>query len=605
MALTTFAEKMFDAGFVCVPTGHNKEPLITYSHWRTAKPSKDVISNAFNSRQHVAMAVLMGLGGLNCIDVDSKNSSNPEFAETVLAAIEPLNFSHKLYAEKTPSGGLHFWYKTAYPIADYILAKESNDFDPEAPASAIIENLTFGRLCTIAPSPNYKQIFGDIFNLQELTANETELLRIICMAFDDTPQQIAEPEYQPSSKTPGDDFAETVSLTEMTNILEGAGYRKLGSSTANLLAFNRPGAKNPKGIDATIKVKTRTFRAFSTSIAEFKTDKGYNFFSVYGTLVHGGNFAKAAAELANKGFGKKEEKRPSSASEHTTTSDEDKSLLSMVKWFDINKKTDYEFFLDVVVREGDEYNPYANVTTTPFGGAGMIIAFSGLAKSRKSSLMSSLAAAAISGRRTLVWDYKVPANAVWFDTEQGEYYFERTQRNILKQAGFSKNPDNYQAGPLRRFSYKERRQIISEYLDANPETNLVFIDGIVDLVKDKNSITEAAEILQLLMEWSDKGRLVCVVIHTNSADSNKMTGSVGSELVKKADGVFLVKIDGEDDKICHVRNTEARGPRVNAFSFKVDEYNIPFMMNEPMKIENQPQPIPPSKTRMAEEDVPF
>jgi len=145
-------------------------------------------------------------------------------------------------------------------------------------------------------------------------------------------------------------------------------------------------------------------------------------------------------------------------------------ILSMAKPFDFNEPNDFEFFLNASIMQGETYSPHNTERVYEIAGGGMIVAVCGPPKSRKTALITPLVASAISKKRRLVWDYKKKDGGIaMFDTEQGAYYFGRTQRNIFKQAGLESNPDNYKAFPLRKMSPEDRIAFIEAYLESRSQ----------------------------------------------------------------------------------------------------------------------------------------
>jgi|APSaa5957512622_1039677.scaffolds.fasta_scaffold09548_2 hypothetical protein len=95
---------------------------------------------------------------------------------------------------------------------------------------------------------------------------------------------------------PGDEFNQR---GEIGPILEAQGWQRVGESGDNQL-WRRHG-KTTGNHSATFD--GRTFYVFSSAAPPFEANQGYSPFVVYAMLEHGGDYAAAAAALADNGYG--------------------------------------------------------------------------------------------------------------------------------------------------------------------------------------------------------------------------------------------------------------------------------------------------------------
>jgi hypothetical protein len=140
------------------------------------------------------------------------------------------------------------------------------------------------------------------------------------------------------------------------------------------------------------------------------------------------------------------------------------------------------------------------------GSLGNFILIQGKAKSRKSYLVSAIAAAALSGGvvadalRGYIGDKMV----VYIDTEQGDWHAARAKKRILTMAGLDPNVNHER---LKYFKFRgldrnaERFAFVEFALSRIPNVGLVIVDGIVDLAsKGVNDEEEATEIASRLLK---------------------------------------------------------------------------------------------------------
>jgi len=203
--------------------------------------------------------------------------------------------------------------------------------------------------------------------------------------------------------------------------------------------------------------------------------------------------------------------------------------------------------------------------------AGNISTLIGKAKSRKTFFTTLLISSVITNRE-VQFSSHLKGNIVLFDTEQGRYHVWRLSKRIETMIGMY--PKSLRIFCLRPLTVRERIDTIENYIYQN-ETQLVFIDGIRDLVTDINSAEQATEIVGKLMKWSyDKHCHICNVLHQNKADDNAR-GHIGTEIVNKSETVISInKMKNKDYSL--VKSEFTRGSEAADFKFSI-ENNIPVI----------------------------
>lgn len=200
----------------------------------------------------------------------------------------------------------------------------------------------------------------------------------------------------------------------------------------------------------------------------------------------------------------------------------------------------------------------------------------GKAKSKKSFLMSIIAASAI--KNDVVYN-KINCdfpddkqNVVVFDTEQSDYKVHQIANRIKTISG-KRIVTNLDVYCLRPYHYKERIEMIEAKIYNTENLGLVVIDGIRDLVADINSPEEATEIVGKLMKWTSELNIhIMTVLHQNKGNTDAR-GHLGTEVINKAETVISVL--SSEDGVCSVSPEFTREKEFAAFAFKVDNNGIP------------------------------
>ena len=137
----------------------------------------------------------------------------------------------------------------------------------------------------------------------------------------------------------------------------------------------------------------------------------------------------------------------------------------------------------------------------------------------------------------------------------------------------------YHTYGLRGLDYDKRVDFIDYCLSRRVDRpGLVVIDGVADLVSDVNNIDESNKIIQKLMAWSlEYNCTILTVIHSNHG-TDKATGHLGSALYKKCETAIQLKPNFDEGYI-EVRCKEARNYPFDTFSYKIDDYGLPSVID--------------------------
>ncbi|WP_421762729.1 hypothetical protein [Ekhidna sp.] len=239
-----------------------------------------------------------------------------------------------------------------------------------------------------------------------------------------------------------------------------------------------------------------------------------------------------------------------------------KALLSQSETHRLN-----EMIADAVIEFDGDYKKgesaiqfEVNDEQVIFGTFGNFSVITGKAKSRKSFFITYLVKESISaGHKVLV-----------FDTEQASY---KVHENLLRATGNIPN-DQVEYYALRKFNPSERKEIV-EKLIYESDMNIVFIDGIRDLVNSINDEEEATNISSCLLKWTEEKNIhIVTVLHQNKGD-NFARGHIGTELQNKAETVVSISKDDRDKDQSVVEPVHMREMEFDPFSLNVSHTGIP------------------------------
>lgn len=203
--------------------------------------------------------------------------------------------------------------------------------------------------------------------------------------------------------------------------------------------------------------------------------------------------------------------------------------------------------------------------------AGELIGVKGRAKMGKSQFEYILVATMLAGIsrgevRPLQDRYKI----LLFDTEQSKVSLKKCCQRALRYAGLpiGKNDVRFLPFFMRPLSIEERRTTIENAV-REEQPDIIFIDGVRDLLQDFNNLAESNDLIQWLMQLTaEHGCTIVSVLHQNkSKDDGNMRGHLGTELLNKLTDCF--EVSRKDGKFI-VSCSESRNVQCGDLSFSID-----------------------------------
>ena len=223
-----------------------------------------------------------------------------------------------------------------------------------------------------------------------------------------------------------------------------------------------------------------------------------------------------------------------------------------------------------------------NLYPIPLGTYGNFSVIQAPPKTKKTFFISLMTSVYLSGSNIYgqnIKGHRADKNVIHIDTEQGHWHSQRVFQRVLNM-NKEDYSENYYTFALRTVGFKDRISFIEYCLKTKiKNTGLLIIDGIADLVSDVNNIEESNLCVQKLMEWSGKYNLhIMTVIHSNFGN-DKPTGHLGSFLEKKTETQIQLEQNTANEDWITVKCKRSRGYPFETFSFKVNEYGLPTIVN--------------------------
>lgn len=626
------ALQLYDLGILVVPCTHTRpiQPLVEYSHWREKKPERSEYQQIWE--KHSTAGHLMLCESIESIDLDTKNQL---FGQDIIGdferEIKNLNpdLFKKILIEQSPSGGMHYIYRTETPGASCTLARRPSDDDelrenPKLKYRTLVDYLAHGKLCRIHPSQGYKLIQGNFLEVPFISDDERRQLLSAALSLNSYYDQ-PEHHYHNGNGTtrPGDEYNDKTTPDDILNLLQRNGWRFL-RRRGPYIDLNRPGARNQTGVDGTIHTDQKWFYPWSSSCG-FPQQKAYDFFGTYAILEHSGDIGRAARSLVAL--------RPQPAPQRPVNGHTQPE--QQVTWTQKLEANKFSF--------GNNYeaewmlyhtNPYAaHSERTPIAALGQIVCVIGPAKSFKSQVVGAIVSSALGRKHEIGFEIEMPflkPKIILLDTEQDKSYFGGSVKRIHWQANINHDLPHFTAYSMVDSTVDERLTAISSLIDENPDVGLFIIDGLLDMVKNYNDEQEASRLSEFLLRQKSKGVMILIVCHTGEMKGNQMKpiGAVGSMILRKGEVFITLEIVNPKEEDEKMRRVKIRPKHGRGRSFKSTEvmsyekmlylagYGIPQHYRDHAHpatketedtVPNTPAPVPvmPSPREEPKEDDPF
>ncbi len=298
--------------FIPIKIDGSKSPsLESWKEYQERHPTADELTGWFGGGKTRGIAAICGAvsGGLEIVDLDA-----PDLREEFEALIDEHipDLLQRLVIVETPKGGRHYYYKCDKTAENQKLARGTQ-------RETFIETRGDGGYVLAPGCParchplkkQYRFLQGDFNTIQRIKPDERDVLHNVARTFSVVNNQLATGtgsnprERNADTSLPGADFSNRATIENIRELLESAGWARLGRGRNDSELWRRPG-KEAGGCSASLFTESRVFYVHSTNAFPFESLTGYPPFGVYALIKHNGDFKAAATALRKDGFGKQD-----------------------------------------------------------------------------------------------------------------------------------------------------------------------------------------------------------------------------------------------------------------------------------------------------------
>lgn len=225
---------------------------------------------------------------------------------------------------------------------------------------------------------------------------------------------------------------------------------------------------------------------------------------------------------------------------------------------------------------------WKGVIFSPLGG---LTGLNGRPGNGKTMTFSMMIAAALRGEYCGLRCLIDNATCLYVDTEMEVVNHQRTVRRIYDMVGWPQmvKQERFNSIMLREVNDASARwrKVLKAIWQYKP--NMVFLDGMIDIVNDFNDNKECQErIYQCMAVASHYNISVWCLLHLNPG-SEKAVGHLGSFLERKATDIFVTSKD-EDTQTMKVKHVKQRLKKVEDVHFRVEDderhYGHPVILGD-------------------------
>lgn len=570
------AERFHELGFKVFPVSkETKQPAC--KSWRQyEKPiSKKELKKLFEKANGIALACC---DGIEVIDVDLKYSLDDSLFTKLLDSIfsmvgeEVLN---SLILAQTKSGGYHILYKTSIEegnqkLASRITLDEEKKHEKDD-RRVLLETRSLGGYVVLAPTEGYKwdNPFSTIAAIPTLEDWQRNSIIQCCRDFDELGEVYVSKEAKIPTETKISGKSTIEAFNEAHTPLDfvvNEGWQYKNSIGANE-RYVRPGKALREGHGATYNRELERFYVFTSSTI-FEPDKSYDAFGVYAALYHNNDYSAASKKLYHEGYGDRITKNKdshvdkldviSNGNDATKKQLQDNNLMLEIDRirFDINRKPKAEKH-SIFIWDSFKQDHIG------IGNDGEMIVVAGGSKSRKSAFSSMAVASCLEGGMGEALMFKSDLqkrNVLHLDTEQGDADYYKAIKEMFWQANIKNgyNPRNFHSYRLTDYDLETKISYLDYKVNQLKNIGLVWLDGIVDLVKDYNNLEESKMLVDYLRQLASKHNFLLLTVLHNARSTGAMRGHLGSFLENKAKAVVNCTKD-KDMGFTKIEFTHTRG----------------------------------------------
>lgn len=182
------------------------------------------------------------------------------------------------------------------------------------------------------------------------------------------------------------------------------------------------------------------------------------------------------------------------------------------------------------------------------GSLGDYALITGRPKAGKTKYLAGAMAAAVSRKDTFGMKIRLPDNkrrVVHWDTEQGKRSHFNCLKLMLDLAGLPHTPDYFKSYHCRQDNAAQIIAMIDHYIRLYPDTGIMFLDGLLDLIDSFNDEKHSKFLVNWLKRITEANNLLIIAILHRSMSVDKSIGHLGSSADRAAQSVLIVEKNKE------------------------------------------------------------
>lgn len=226
-----------------------------------------------------------------------------------------------------------------------------------------------------------------------------------------------------------------------------------------------------------------------------------------------------------------------------------------------------------------------------------IVTITGLPKQGKSKFTAGMAAAAISGRKIFGIECNPPADRPgvgYWTTDESANDFFKTITLIKDLAGGI--TEHFHPFNVRRDEPRQIIPLLKFYLETHPQTSVLFLDNIGDLLLNYNDEGQSKRVINFLKNWSDIHNILLIgTLHLGKGNMTSL-GHLGAGLDRYSQSVFKVEKDQERQNYTMsaavLRSAGDFNPLCIYYDNGANSWRQTDYLEEPQKVGKQPKEKP-------------
>ena len=597
MTIQEAAREYHNQGFKLVVTDKNKVPVSSWRNFMVSQTWEDIEKMFKKSNAHSIS--IIATDNIEVIDVDCKYDLTgrlfEDYLKAVIAALPNNDILSNVMIQRTVNGGYHVAYKANNAEGNQKLAQRETTADekgnnPNDSKRVLLETRGEGGYFLVYPSEGYTleelPESGDFIG--EIDNESRNVFINIAKTFDEceTHHKSARAQKTVPLEVKGQNKSTIEAYNENHNcyeLLENEGWEFSHQRGDNYYLI-RPGKSKKQGHGASYNEKLGLAYIF-TSSSNLEPNKAYNPFTLFAALNYNNDYSEAAKFLYRSGYGDRLSKtRDNFQTQTAAITSGDNNLAEKVVSNDTMLRIFKEsrVFIEKAVKVPDwvlsvtEQASYLNSSKTiGLGCYGDVILLTGLQKSRKTGISSSICASAL-GNGIDVLNFSCNngnRKIAYIDTEQAEYQSSRLIHRIYEQAQVKKiTTDRFYYQRIKKYSKQEKQRFLRWLVEYVKDIGVLILDGIVDLCEDYNDNKVSSALVTYMERLAEEFKLLIVCVLHDARSTGRARGHLGTELLNKtACHMQVVKTEEEDGGHSVISFPNTRDQQPKSFNFTHDQ----------------------------------